>query len=660
MKCQPANPKLAATFTKLADNMQKAIDHGRRSMTQNPTPKRMREYASRVHDADNAERTQRALRALAAGHAAGTLSPALAALKNKAEIAPLVHKSLVSHGYYHVSTDPEYRDKSELGRALQSLIGTTRSEAQLAEDVARAKAAEVRGMEDRLRFADISGFFPTPAAVVRKMIAEAEIEPGMTVLEPSAGKGDIADAVAEIVGKRNMTLCEISPALFNILVAKGYGDQTVHGDFLLRFGNRGKEIDEVYDRILMNPAFEKGQDVAHIRHAYKMLKPSGRLVALASTGWQHGQSKKAVAFREWLKEIGANTDALAADAFNGKDAFRRTGVRATMIVADKPKVQAAAAGKSKAPTSVRLPARVAKPEPKPLPESTLGQIRGSLLAKYRPNGLADIVGQPAIVKSLQSFVQQPGPVAFIFHGPSGVGKTSVAHALANDLGCDGEWGGVVEIPSGTQDGKAVDALLKSLHLRPLCGSGWKVAIINEADRMTDQAEAMWLDGLEHLPSKCVVIFTTNNLLRLTDRFIRRCEVYAFDGTSATFKSEMERMVERVWERETGAKLTHIPEGLGRFELSADGYSIALALQQITPYLRTGKLLPRAFHAPIVRDDKPRGDSQGGDSHCGGRKTIPAPRRQFCSHCARWIRKGEPALRSPAGGKAEWTHPRCVA
>ncbi len=71
---------------------------------------------------------------------------------------------------------------------------------------------------------------------------------------------------------------------------------------------------------------------------------------------------------------------------------------------------------------------------------------------------------------------------------------------------------MVEIPSGTQDGRAVEDLLRLMHLRPMAGSGWKVVIINEADRMTPQAEVMWLDGLrsEKLPAKTVVVFTGPN------------------------------------------------------------------------------------------------------------------------------------------------------
>ncbi len=60
------------------------------------------------------------------------------------------------------------------------------------------------------------------------------------------------------------------------------------------------------------------------------------------------------------------------------------------------------------------------------------------------------------------------------------------------------------------------------------------------------------------------------------------------------------MVKALWERETGKPLAEIPEGLGKFELGSDDYSIGLALQQITPYVRTGQPLPASFAPPIVR------------------------------------------------------------
>jgi hypothetical protein len=66
------------------------------------------------------------------------------------------------------------------------------------------------------------------------------------------------------------------------------------------------------------------------------------------------------------------------------------------------------------------------------------------------------------------------------------------------------------------------------------------------------------------------------------------------------------VVRQVWKQETGRDLDTIPQDLGKFELASDEYSIALALQQIAPYLRTGDPLPASFTVPIVRQEpKPK-------------------------------------------------------
>jgi hypothetical protein len=240
------------------------------------------------------------------------------------------------------------------------------------------------------------------------------------------------------------------------------------------------------------------------------------------------------------------------------------------------------------------------------PEQDKERHNGNILSRHRPARLADIYGQSPIIRSLTAFAAAPHSNAFIFAGSSGVGKTAAAWALANELGCDPDWGGVIEITSGTQDGRAVENPLRRMTLRPMGGSGWKDVIINEADRMTPQAEVMWLDGLERLPSKTVVIFTTNNLHKLTDRFVRRCELQRFDATSDEFRDGMVDVVRQVWKQETGRDLDTIPHDLGKFELASDEYSIALALQQIAPYLHTGDPLPASFTVSIVRQEsKPK-------------------------------------------------------
>jgi len=103
--------------------------------------------------------------------------------------------------------------------------------------------------------------------------------------------------------------------------------------------------------------------------------------------------------------------------------------------------------------------------------------------------------------------------------------------------------------------------------------------------------------------RTVVVFSTNNLHKLTDRFIRRCEVQRFDATSDDFRDGTVDLVRQVWKRETGSDLDVIPQDLGKFEKAGDEYSIGLALQQIAPYLRTGDPLAASLTVPIVREER---------------------------------------------------------
>src|SRR5690606_27988983 len=109
-----------------------------------------------------------------------------------------------------------------------------------------------------------SAFYPTPKPVIEQVIASLPQETRKTlyrlqILEPSAGKGDIADYLAKYheVAKDKIHCIEIEPDLQAILREKGY--KVIDSDFL------NFKDPYSFDLILMNPPFDKGVD--HILHA---------------------------------------------------------------------------------------------------------------------------------------------------------------------------------------------------------------------------------------------------------------------------------------------------------------------------------------------------------------------------------------------------------
>ena len=181
---------------------------------------------------------------------------------------------------------------------------------------------------------------------------------------------------------------------------------------------------------------------------------------------------------------------------------------------------------------------------------------GSLVEKYRPTALDALWGQPLVVKVLQKFAASPHSSAFLFEGDTGTGKTSAALSLAAELGCDlgqKEFGGVQTIASGEQSADAVREAYRQMFNCPWHGSGWKVVIVNEADRMARPAETIWLDVLEALPPKTVIIFTTNEADRLSQRFLDRCTRLTFESDADKLRASAVLFASAVWKAETGSK-----------------------------------------------------------------------------------------------------------
>ncbi len=167
-------------------------------------------------------------------------------------------------------------------------------------------------------------FFPTPESHAADLVALAGIEPGMTVLEPSAGHGMLAEA-ARAAGAK-VDAVELAVDLREILQAKGFG--LVGGDFM------DTTPAQSYDAVVMNPPFSNDMDIDHVRHAYDHLKPGGRLVAIVSATAGDRQNNKNKAFREWFDGLGGSEQAMPDGAF--KASLNPTDVRTKIFVIDKP------------------------------------------------------------------------------------------------------------------------------------------------------------------------------------------------------------------------------------------------------------------------------------------------------------------------------------
>lgn len=188
------------------------------------------------------------------------------------------------------------------------------------------KESPIAVAERELIGAKIPGYFPTPRALADKVVAQGELRPGLTVLEPSAGKGDLAEAILRAEPGVKLSVIERQETLRRILEAKGL--RLVGRDFL--------EHTDYYDRIIQNPPFEDNQDIDHVYHAFRLLNPGGILVSIMSKGPMFRQGKKEQAFRAWLEDHGAEVEDNPAGAFLSSD--RPTGVQTITVKVRKPEV----------------------------------------------------------------------------------------------------------------------------------------------------------------------------------------------------------------------------------------------------------------------------------------------------------------------------------
>jgi len=172
----------------------------------------------------------------------------------------------------------------------------------------------------------------------------------------------------------------------------------------------------------------------------------------------------------------------------------------------------------------------------------------SLSEKYRPQTIADFVGLEKPKKILSKFAAKPYPSAWLFVGPSGVGKTSMAQAMCSEIK-----GELHHIPSQKCTAQAIDDVRRVCHYLPFSPGGLHVVLIDEADRMTPAAQLALLSKLDAtaFPPNTVFVFTCNSTDGLEPRFLSRCRVIEF--SSYGMASEIASYLDRVWHAEGGKR-----------------------------------------------------------------------------------------------------------
>ncbi|WP_338954137.1 DNA polymerase III subunit gamma/tau [Fusobacterium nucleatum] len=172
----------------------------------------------------------------------------------------------------------------------------------------------------------------------------------------------------------------------------------------------------------------------------------------------------------------------------------------------------------------------------------------TLYRKYRPSSFSEVSGENEIVKSLKLSLKNKSMAhAYLFSGPRGVGKTTIARLIAKGVNClnlkengepcnecknckainEGRFSDLIEIDAASN--RSIDeirSLKEKINYQPVEGLK-KVYIIDEAHMLTKEAFNALLKTLEEPPAHVMFILATTELEKILPTIISRCQRYDF-------------------------------------------------------------------------------------------------------------------------------------
>lgn len=173
----------------------------------------------------------------------------------------------------------------------------------------------------------------------------------------------------------------------------------------------------------------------------------------------------------------------------------------------------------------------------------------SLTEKYRPKSISEFVGLEKPKAIMRKLASNPFPSAWLFVGPSGTGKTTMALALAAEIPAE-----LHHIPSQDCTLENVERARRTCQYVPMSGYKMHLVLVDEADRMSQAAQISLLSKLDatNFPPNTIFIFTCNATDGLEPRFLSRCHVVEF--SSYGISQQVAQLLESIWNSESASDL----------------------------------------------------------------------------------------------------------